>query len=415
MLLRIPASSLAPFLLVLIACCESTAIAMTVPSLPAVYARAAGTGNVTVLLGLAFTIFAVVNMLALPVLGALSDRFGRRPFLLLSLAVLVADCIVMAFVPILAVLLLWRVLSGLTNSTSATIAAWLADVSPADARTRRFGFLNASYGIGLVVGPSIGGVLSEYWLEATYVLAAVVAGAGLALAAFVQEPRSQGRSQPTGATIQTRNVLNPFRHLVWLGSAGLAPLALVYFAVNFSFKSPDALWAIYTAERFQFTPSTIGLTLALFGLFYTATQVFLAGPFAAKLGAARTSMVGVGVDACSMLTLAFTSTGWVIFPLLAPLSFGSIANPALQSLMSRSVDSTQQGRLQGALSSLVSLATAVAPLACNALYAATSKTLPGAAWLLPVALYAITVPIWLVSRQRSTGRHLAAANVETLR
>jgi len=409
MMQRIPASALAPLALVLIACCQSTAVAMTVPALPAIYARAAGGDNITLIFGLTFTIFAVVNMLALPALGTLSDRFGRRPFLLLSLAVLIAEFMILAFVPILAVLVLWRILSGLTNSTSATIAAWLADITPAESRTRRFGFLNASYGIGLFIGPVIGGVLSEYWLAAPYVLAATVAGIGLILTTLVP---AAPQSLPEKSSVKARTVFNPFRHLLWLGSAGLAPLALVYFAVNFSFNSPDALWAIYTAERFQFSPSTIGLTLALFGLFYTVTQIFLVGPFSAKFGATKAAMIGVGVDACSMTTLALTSTAWIIFPLLAPLSFGSIAHPALQALMSRSVDSTQQGRLQGALSGVVALATAVAPLACNALYAATSKTVPGAAWLLPVALYAVTMPIWLVARQRGADNRLASADFE---
>jgi DHA1 family tetracycline resistance protein-like MFS transporter len=188
-------------------------------------------------------------------------------------------------------------------------------------------------------------------------------------------------------------------------------LALVYFAVNFSFNSPNALWAIYLAERFELAPSTIGLTLTLFGLFYALTQLFVAGPVAARLGATRTAMVGVAADACSMLTLAFTSSAWVIFPLLAPLSFGSIANPALQSRMSLAVDSARQGRLQGALASVASLAAAIAPLACNAVYAATSRSLPGAAWLLPVGIYAATVPIWLVSRRRSARPARVPSNI----
>jgi DHA1 family tetracycline resistance protein-like MFS transporter len=402
-------ASLTPVILVLIACCESSAIAMTVPSLPALYARAADTDDIALVFGLTFTIFAIVNMLALPVLGTLSDRFGRRPLLLVSLAMLATECMVMAFVPILSVLIIWRVLSGLTHSTSATLAAWLADITPTESRTRRFGYLNASYGIGFFIGPLVGGVLSERWLAAPYILAGVVAAVGIIFTVVIRAPATILQSAPTA---RKRVIFNPLRHLLWLGAMGLAPIALVYFAVNFSFRSPDALWAIYTAQRFQFTPSIIGLTLTLFGLFYSITQIFLAGPIATKFGPSRTAMIGVGVDACSMLTLAFTSTAWVLFPLLAPLSFGSISNPALQSLMSMRVDSAQQGRLQGALGSLVALATAVAPLACNAVYAATSKALPGAAWLLPVALYAVTVFIWLISRRRLGNARRTATNAQ---
>lgn len=399
-----------PVLLFLIVLCESVALGLVIPSLPALYGRAAGTGDVATIFGLALGLFATVNMLALPVLGSLGDRFGRRPLLVLSLGVLAIDFLAMAFVPVLAVLLAFRVISGLTNSTSSTVAAAMADITPVEARTRRFGYLNACYGIGLFVGPLTGGMLSEMRLEAPYVLASALALVGLALALRLP---ARGRAEqvlPEPSADRERVVLNPLRHLLWIGATGLAPLALVYFAVRFSFESPNVLWAIYTTERFRFSYSTIGLTMAVSGLFYAVVQLALAGPVSARIGAARTAMLGVGVDAVSMAVLAFTSAAWMIFPLLAPLSFGSIANPALQSLMSRRVDSTQQGRLQGALGSVVALATAVSPLACGALYSATSSTaVPGAAWLLPSAVYAVTVPVWLLSRRAAARRNTSAA------
>jgi len=394
-----------PSRLFLIALCDSVALGLVIPSLPALYGRAAGTGDVAMIFGLALGLFAVVNMLALPVLGSLGDRFGRRPLLVLSFAVLAADFLAMALVPALPVLLAFRIVSGLTNSTSSTVAAAMADVTPPGERTRRFGHLNACYGIGLFVGPLTGGALAESWLAAPYVLAAALALVGLALALRLPVHHRTDRPAPAREGF----VANPFRHLLWIGTMGLAPLALVYFAVRFSFESPNTLWAIYTTERFGFSYSTIGLTMAVSGLFYAIVQLFLAGPVAARIGAQRTAMLGVGVDAASMAVLAFTSAAWMIFPLLAPLSFGSIAMPALQSLMSRKVDPTQQGRLQGALGSVAALATVVSPLACGALYAATSASpLPGAAWLLPSVVYVLAVPAWLMSR-RSARRHVTSA------
>lgn len=403
--------SVGPTILFLIALCEGTAIGLIVPSLPALYGRAAGPDDIAMVFGLALGIYAVVNMLALPALGSLGDRFGRRPLLVLSLAVMAIDCLVIAYVPILTVLLVFRAISGLTNSASATIAASLADITPAQDRTRRFGYLNACYGIGFFVGPLTGGVLAEVRLEAPYVLASALVLVGLVLA--LRLPSRNQAMQGLSVPDPERVVINPLRHLLWIGAMGLAPLALVYFAVRFSFESPNVLWAIYTTERFGFSPSTIGLTMALSGLFYAIVQIFLAGPVAAKIGATRTAMLGVGVDATSMVVLSFTSTAWMIFPLLAPLSFGSIAVPALQSLMSRKVDSTQQGRLQGALSSVVALATVVSPFACSAVYAATSTSVvPGAAWLLPAVIYAVAVSIWLMSRRSADGRD---ASVELLK
>lgn len=402
---HIRAASAGVAILFLIALCESIAIGLIIPSLPAIYGRAAGTDDVAMVFGLALATFAVVNMLALPVLGSLGDRFGRRPLLVLSLAGIAVEFLVMAYVPVLAVLLAFRVISGLTNSTTSTVAAAMADITPVEDRTRRFGYLNACYGIGLFVGPLSGGMLSEVRLEAPYILAGALALVGLVLALRLPA-RDEAASAPLAD--HRRVVVNPFRHLAWIGAMGLAPLALVYFAVRFSFESPNVLWAIYTTERFGFSYSTIGLTMAVSGLFYAIVQLALAGPVSARIGAARTAMLGVGVDAVSMVVLAFTSAAWMIFPLLVPLSFGSIANPALQSLMSRRVDSTQQGRLQGALGSVVALATAVSPLACSAVYSATSSSaVPGAAWLLPVAVYAVAVPVWLMSR-RSSGRNDAA-------
>lgn len=398
---RARAASIPPMLLFLIVLCEGTATGLIIPSLPALYGRAAGTDDLVLIFGLALGIYAILNMLALPILGSLGDRFGRRPFLVLSLAVVAIDALVIAYVPILAVLLVFRAILGLTNSTAATVAAWLADITPAENRTRRFGYLNACYGIGFFIGPLTGGMLAEVWLEAPYILASALALIGLALALRLpSRDKAHAITKPPAGP--DRVVVNPLRHLLWISAMGLVPVALVYFAVKFSFESPNVLWVIYTSERFGFTSSTIGLTMALSGLFYAIVQLVLAGRVAARIGAARMAMLGVAVDAISMVVLAFTSAAWMIFPLLAPLSFGSIAIPALQSLMSRKVDSTQQGRLQGALSSVVALATVISPLACSALYAATSESaLPGAAWLLPAAVYAMTVPIWLMSRQRA--------------
>lgn len=395
---RIRAAPAGPAILFLVALCEAVAIGLVIPTLPALYGRAAGTDDVAMVFGLALGLYAIVNMLALPVLGSLGDRFGRRPLLLLSLAVTALDYLVIAYAPVLAVLLAFRVVTGLTNSTASTVAALMADITPVENRTRRFGYLNACYGLGLIIGPLTGGVLSEIRLDAPYLLAS-----GLSLAALVLALRLPARnagSETGSAPVEERLVVNPFRHLMWIGATGLAPLALVYFAVRFSYESPNVLWAIYTTERFGFSHSTIGLTMAVAGLIYTIVQIGLAGPVSARIGATRTAILGVCVDSTSMAVLAFTSAAWMIFPLLAPLNFGSIANPALQSLMSRKVDSSQQGRLQGALSSVVALAGAVSPLACSAVYAATSaSTLPGAAWLLPTLVYAVTVPIWLMSRR----------------
>jgi len=392
-----------PAKLFLIALSDSIGLGLIIPSLPALYGRAAGTDDVAMVFGLALGLTAVANMLALPVLGALGDRFGRRPLLVLSLVAMAVDSLVMAFVPVLPVLLVFRVLTGLTNATSPTLAASLADITAPEDRTRRFGYLNACYGAGLFVGPLAGGVLAEIRMEAPYILAGVLALIGLLLALASSESRV--RAMPEREPV----VVNPLRHLLWIGAMGLAPLALVYFAVRFSFESPNVLWAIYTTERFGFTTSTIGLTMAVSGLFYAVVQLFLAGPVAARIGATRTAMLGVGVDAVSMAVLAFTSAGWMIFPLLAPLSLGSIAMPALQSLMSGKVDGAQQGRLQGALGSIIALASAVSPLACGALYAATSSSaVPGAAWLLPTAVYGLAISVWLMSRRRG----MAGARVE---
>lgn len=398
-----------PATLFLIALCEGITLGLVIPSLPALYGRAAGTDDVAMIFGLALGIYAVVNMLALPALGSLGDRFGRRPLLILSLTVAAIDCLVIAYVPVLSVLLVFRAIAGLTNSTSATIAAALADITPVEHRTRRFGYLNACYGIGLFVGPFTGGVLSDIRLEAPYILASALAFVGVMLALRLP-PRNEA-AQPISGSSQGLGhvVINPLRHLLWISTMGLVPVALVYFAVRFSFESPTALWAIYTTERFGFTRSTIGLTVSLAGLFYTIVQLLLAGPIAKRIGTTRMAMLGVAVDATSMIVLAFTSAAWVIFPLLAPLNFGNIAIPALQSLMSRKVDSTQQGRLQGALSSVVAFAAAVSPLACGALYSLTSTSaLPGAAWLLPPAVYALTVPFWLMALRSARRSALTA-------
>jgi DHA1 family tetracycline resistance protein-like MFS transporter len=394
------------YVLMMAATCESAALGLIAPSLPALYAHAMGTTEVAGLFGAMLTLYALVNLFAAPVLGTLSDRFGRRPLLLLSFAGLTVECLMMAIVPLLPLLVVGRVLSGLTNSTWASITASIADMTAPGDRATRFGYLNASYGIGLFFGPLIGGLMAEWRPEASFSAAAILAALGFLLVLLSPMPRSAVNSAVGKEAIS----INPLKHLRWMVGMGILPLAAVYLAVNFSFQAPGTLWVIYTSERFLFSPAMIGISMAVFGLLYAATQIFITGPFAARFGAEKMALAGIGTDMAATVALALVTQGWMIFPLLVPLAFCGISNPALQTLLARQVGNDQQGRLQGALASVVAVAAIAAPLTYGTLYSATHLNMPGAAWLLSPLLYLSIVPIWLLTRRRSLASRKMASS-----
>jgi DHA1 family tetracycline resistance protein-like MFS transporter len=323
--------------------------------------------------------------------------------LLVSIAGAAIDYLIMAFSPFFWVLLVGRIISGITGANMAVATAYIADITPEGERARRFGYVAAGFGVGFIIGPALGGLLGEWWLRAPFLAAAVLNAANFLLACFVLP-----ESRKATTTKLELAALNPLAPLRWaFGFRALIPLIALYFLYNVIGNIPGTIWVLYGQAKFQWDALTVGLSLAVFGLFQALSQAFLTGPLTARLGATRTLIVGMVCDMTAFTLVAFATQGWMAFVLAPLFALGGVGMPALQSLLSNEVDGDKQGELQGVLASVTSLTTIIGPLIGTALYAATYAVWPGTVWIVGVLLYLLMIPI-LAARLRN--RRMMAAN-----
>lgn len=356
--------------------------------------------------GILATGFAVMQFLFGPVLGALSDAFGRRPVLLISLAVMAGNYLVMALTGSIWILLAARILGGILAATHATAMAFVADISSPEQKAPRFALTHAAYGAGFVIGPLIGGLLGSYGPRAPFLAAAALALANLALGALVlpETVRDANRRRVSWQRA------NPFGAIAHIGRLpGLGRLLAVLAIYEFALCVYPAIWAYYTPLRFGWDTPMVGLSLALFGVGFTIVQALLVGRFLRLLGENGTILFGLGFEVILLAVLGLQGSGTAAL-IIAPVSaLGSVAVPALQAVMSKRVRDDAQGMLQGVVTSTISLATVLAPLVMTQVFwfstrEAAAFHLPGAAFLLASALLAGGVLLYL-SRGRNAAPH----------
>ena len=347
--------------------------------------------------GLLSTTFAVMQFIFGPVLGGLSDRFGRRPVLLISLAALALDYLVMAVAGSLWLLYVGRVLGGITAATQATANAYMADISAPEDRAANFGLLGAAFGVGFVLGPLIGGALAEFGTRAPFYAAAFLSAANAVFGYFVlketlpSENRrtfSWRRANPLGSLMQLRKL------------PGVGLLLVVFFIYQVAFTVYPAVWSFFGKERFGWDPGMIGLSLGLFGIMLAIVQGGLIRPILRVLGERGTVIYGHGFDVLAFLALAFVSSGTVALILVPLAALAAVITPALQGIMSKAVGADSQGELQGALVSISALAMILSPMIMTSTFAAFTAPqaavyLPGAPFLLSAALVAIGLAVFL--------------------
>ena len=310
------------------------------------------------MIGIFGTLFAAMQFFFSPVLGSLSDRFGRRPIVLLSNFGMGLDYIVMALAPTLPWLFIGRIISGLTASSVPTAMAYMADVTSKEKRAQAFGLLNAAFGIGFVLGPALGGVLGNvnprlpFWIAAGLSLANGLYGLFVlpeSLPRELRNPFSWKRANPVGS-------LKLFR-----SAKGLVPLAGVLLLGYIAQQSLLSVYVIYADTRFGWTDRTVGLSLAVVGIFTGIYGALLVKPAIAKLGERRAMIFGYIGGACGYFLFGFTKVGLLIWIGIPVLNLMSVAWPAAQSIMSRNVPPSQQGQLQGAVNSLRGIAGLIGP------------------------------------------------------
>ena len=371
--------------LYLAALIDATSVGLIVPILPTVLRRLT-TGSITLHYGALIASFAMMQFLFAPVLGALSDRFGRRPVLLLSLAGGALDYLLTGFSPTLWLLYLARVIGGMTASNLAVISATIADLTPAADRAERYGTMNAALGIGWIGGPALGGTLGQTSPVLPFLAAALFNGVNLILViALLPEPARNRLRSPLRLS-----QLNPFAALVWLGSfRSLGSLIVIYSVLCLLGQIPVALWVLYGQARYGWTPSLVGWSFACFGLLFFLSQGFLVGPLTARLGARNTLRFGMLSDAVGTFLMGLSNRGWMPFAIMPLLAAGSIGAPALQAELSRAVGEDRQGELQGTLSSLGNLASVISPIVATAGFATTQVSMPGAIWFVGAIGYLV--------------------------
>ena len=379
---------------------DSIGIGLIFPILPSLIREVAGPADSSLLFGVIIAVYALMQFVCAPLLGALSDRYGRRPLMLASIAGAAVDYLVMAFSPWFAVLLIGRIVSGVTGANMAVATAYIADITPEDERAGRFGKMSAAFGVGFIIGPVIGGLLGAWWLRSPFLAGAILNAVNFSLALFVLP---ESRKPAAGSKLDWR-ALNPFAPLKWaLSFRALIPLLALFFLLNAIGNVPGTIWVLYGQAKFGWDTFTVGLSLAVFGAFLVLSQAFLVGPLTKRIGETRTLFVGLACDMLAYILIAFANQGWMAFVLAPLFSLGGVGQPALQSLLSAEVDADRQGQLQGVLASLTSLTTIIGPLAGTAIYAATAGVWLGTVWILGAALYLLIVPI-LLARLRGDRR-----------
>jgi DHA1 family tetracycline resistance protein-like MFS transporter len=337
-------------------------------------------------------VFASMQFVCAPVLGNLSDAVGRRPVLLLSLGALGADYLLMAWAPTLAWLFVGRVLSGGFAATHATANAYVADVTPAEGRARAFGLVGAVWGVGFTLGPMIGGLLGDLGSRAPFVAAAALALANAAYGLLVL-PESLPPSRRRRFALARANPVGAFAALGRRSGFAVLFCSVMLYAV--AHDANPAAWTYYTIERFGWTAREIGWSLGGVGVAIMVVQGGLVGPIVARLGEARAATIGFAVMALGFLGFAFASQGWMMYAYMVPFALGSVAMPALRSLMSDRVAADEQGELAGAIASIMSVMAIPAPLLMTRLFSAF--TTDAAAVYFPGAPFALAGALCLVS------------------
>jgi DHA1 family tetracycline resistance protein-like MFS transporter len=349
------------------------------------------------------SVFALMQFVGSPILGSLSDRFGRRRVMLISCAGLGLDYVLMALAPSIGWLLVGRVISGITSSTYGTAAAYVADVTEPEQRAARFGTLGVAFGIGFIIGPGLGGVLAAVTLRAPFWGAAVLSLANAAYGYFIlPESLPLERRSPFRWT-----TANPLGAIALLRSQPqLLALAAASFLSMLAHDAAPSTFVLYTTYRYHWRAQDVGLTLGLVGLASMIVQGGLVGRLVSALGEKRALVFGFLCGTASDAVHGLAPTGaWFLAGIPLGALYG-IASPALQSMMSNRVGPTEQGRLQGAQGSLMGIASMTGPLLFTQIFARAVG--PWRNWNLP-GLPFLTAGVFLLCALVVTTRALSAA------
>jgi MFS transporter, DHA1 family, tetracycline resistance protein len=354
---------------------DVTGLGIIIPVFPELIGQLTG-GNISQVSqwgGVLTVIYAVMQFFCAPIIGSLSDKYGRRPVLLISLLGFGIDYLFMAFAPNIWWLFISRVIAGITGASLTTASAYIADVSTSETRAKNFGLIGAAFGLGFIIGPSLGGMLAHFGLRVPFFVAAAFCLLNALYGYFVL-PESLSKDNRRSFEWKRANPLGSLNHLKKYPSVlGLmGSIFLVYTAAH----ALQSTWTYINIERFNWSPEKLGYSLTVVGAMTALVQGVLIRFVNPRLGNEKSVYIGLSIYSLGMLAFAFANQSWMMFVFMIPYCLGGIAGPALQAILAGHVPRNEQGELQGALTSTVSLTSIIGPLMMTNLFAWFTK--PGA-------------------------------------
>ena len=313
-------------------------------------------------------VYALMQFVTMPIIGGLSDRFGRRPVLLISMAAYALDFFIMAIAPVIGIIFVARILAGAFAATYSTANAYIADISPPEKRAANFGLMGAAFGLGFVIGPGIGGVLGEqFGPRAPFYFVAALGAVNFVFGAFVlPETLSEENRRPF--EWKRANAFGNFKQFAQYPI--MAPIAGVLFLSQLAHWTYPSVWAYYAEEKFAWTPDLIGASLMFVGLAAAVVQGGLTRIIIPRIGERASAIFAMCVTALAYVGFAFANSGPAVYAIIAFSSLGGLAQPALQGIMSRTLPADVQGELQGAIGAITSVSMILGPPLMTQIFAA---------------------------------------------
>lgn len=361
-------------------------IGIIIPVLPALIQEVNGgsISEASVVGGNLIAAFSVMQFIFSPILGNLSDQYGRRPILLVSLFGFVLDYLFMAVAPTLTMLFIGRIIAGIMGASFTTASAYIADISTPEKRAQNFGLIGAAFGLGFIIGPALGGVLGDIGTRVPFYGAAILTLLNWLYGYFIL-PESLSQENRRKFDWKRANPLGSLQHLtkfpVILGL--VSSLVVIYIASH----ATQSTWNFFTIERFAWDNKMVGYSLTVVGILVALVQGVLIRWINPKLGNEKSVYLGIALYCIGFFLFAFANEEWMMFVFLIPYCLGGIAGPALQGIMSSQVPDNEQGELQGALTSLISITSIIGPLLMTKVFSFFTKKesvmyFPGAAFFL---------------------------------
>ncbi|WP_273845059.1 Tet(A)/Tet(B)/Tet(C) family tetracycline efflux MFS transporter [Providencia rettgeri] len=374
---------------------DAMGIGLIMPVLPALLREYVTLENLANHYGILLALYAIMQVFFAPILGKWSDKFGRRPILLISLAGAALDYSLLALSSSLWMLYLGRLISGITGATGAVAASVIADNTAPQERTKWFGRLGAAFGVGLIAGPAIGGFAGQFSPHLPFVIAAILSACSFVVIWLIFKDQNKNAIQ--NDQNETVELSVSFIQLI----KPVILLLFVFFMAQLIGQIPATTWVLFTENRFQWNSVQVGLSLAGLGVMHALFQAFVAGAIAKKFNEKVTIIVGFVADGSAFIILSLLTEGWMIYPTLILLAGGSIALPALQGLMSAHVNQANQGKLQGVLVSLTNATGVIGPLLFSFILGLTLASWDGWVWLIGAIMYVFLI-VFILSFYRSS-------------